>query len=280
MNGASASPDGEQRTGRCRGVLYPARLPTFRRLSPPPALAELVRWFWIPEWDLPEGRASRQYLIAFPALNLVVECGDFAPPGMVGLSGPTTRASYRDLTGRGWAVGALLRPAAVPLFAQEPHALADKYVALDLPDLREPVVAAMWERGSEQERHCRATEAFTTWLTDHGPTPDEEALLANRLADAIDLDQEVLRVQDAAERVGVSVRTAQRLARRYVGVSAGAMIRRRRLQESAERLRLDATLNIATLAAELGYSDHAHLTRDFRTTLGITPSRYRRDAPG
>lgn len=275
MEGAPASPESKRNTGHSRGVLYPARLPIFRRLSPPPAVADLVRWLWVPEWDLPDGRASRQHLIAFPALNLVVERGDLAPSGMVGLSGPTTRASYRDLTGSGWAVGALLRPAATPMFVQDPQALADEYVELDLPDLREPVITAMSERRSVDERQCRAVDAFTTWLADRGPTPHEEALLANQLADVINLEHEVLRVHDVAKRVGVSVRTAQRLMRRYVGLSPGAMIRRRRLQESAERLRLDATLDIATLAAELGYSDHAHLTRDFRATLGVTPSRYR-----
>src|SRR5690349_17674242 len=75
------------------GVLYPARLPTFARLPPPDVVAGLVRWFWIPEWQIPPGRSSRQHLIAFPACNLVVE------PGGVGLAGPTTRGSYRDLTG-------------------------------------------------------------------------------------------------------------------------------------------------------------------------------------
>jgi AraC-like DNA-binding protein len=29
------------------------------------------------------------------------------------------------------------------------------------------------------------------------------------------------------------------------------------------------------VAADLGYADHAHLTRDFRTVLGFTPSAYR-----
>ncbi len=261
-------------------MLYPAQLPTFRRLGPPPKVADLVRWFWIPEWDLVDCRASRQHLIAFPALNLVVERGDLAPPGMVGLSGPTTRASYRDLTGRGWAVGALLRPSAVRVFTEDPGALTDDYIALDLPDLRDPVTEAMSAPGPDEKRHPLAVDAFATWLAGHVPAPHEEALLANRLADAIDLDREVLRVEDAAERVGVSVRTAQRLAQRYVGISPAAMIRRRRLQESAERLRLDPTLDLAALAAELGYSDHAHLTRDFRATLGMTPSSYRREASG
>ena len=120
-----------------RGILYPAALPSFHRLLPPEPLEHLVRWFWIPEWDLAPGRSSRQHVIAFPASNLVVE------QGFVALSGPTTRASHRDLVGRGWAVGALLRPAAVPLVADDPGALRDDYRPLDLPELHGPVVAAM-----------------------------------------------------------------------------------------------------------------------------------------
>ena len=64
-----------------RGVLYPARLPTFTRLPAPEPVASLVRWFWIPEWQIQPGRSSRQHLIAFPACNLVVE------PDAVGLAG-------------------------------------------------------------------------------------------------------------------------------------------------------------------------------------------------
>ncbi|MDN5893775.1 MAG: helix-turn-helix domain-containing protein [Nocardioides sp.] len=277
MEQASAAAD-DERTQRRRGVLYPARLPTFRRVDPPLPVLNLVRWFWIPEWDLAEGRASRQHLIAFPALNLVIEHGSRIPPGMVGLSGPTTQASSRDLYGRGWAVGALLRPAAIRAFTQDPRSLADDYVTLELPDLHARVSEAMRSSEPDELRHAAAVATFTTWLVGQVPEPTEEALLANRLAEIIDLDREVLRVEDAAERIGVSVRTVQRLARRYVGLTPAAMIRRRRLQESAERLRLDPTLDLATLAVELGYSDQAHLARDFRSTLSASPSRYRSDA--
>ena len=34
-------------------------------------------------------------------------------------------------------------------------------------------------------------------------------------------------------------------------------------------------VTIAQVAADLGYADHAHLTTDFRTVLGLTPNRYR-----
>lgn len=102
-----------------------------------------------------------------------------------------------------------------------------------------------------------------------------EGRLANAMAGLIDGDATVLQVSDAATRLGVSPRTLQRLARRYVGLTPVAMIRRRRLQEAAERLRNDPDANIAAVAADLGYRDHAHLAGDFRAVLGFTPSTYR-----
>src|SRR2546430_15475208 len=41
-----------------RGVLYPARLPTFDRVPAPDAGAPLVGWFWIPGGGGPPRRAS------------------------------------------------------------------------------------------------------------------------------------------------------------------------------------------------------------------------------
>jgi AraC-like DNA-binding protein len=252
-----------------RGVLYPARLPTFHRLPAPDRVAWLVRWFWIPEWQIAPGRSSRQQLIAFPACNLVVE------PNVVGFAGPTTRSSHRDLSGTGWAVGALLRPAAVPLFTDDPAALRDAYQPLELPALHEAVCHAMNNSHDRQQRHRLAVTTFTDWLTGVAPAPNREALLANSMAELIDTDPTVLRVEDAAGHLHVSARTLQRLAQRYVGLPPSTMIRRRRLQEAAERLRTDPGTGLATLAADLGYADHAHLANEFRSVLGLTLSSYR-----
>ncbi len=264
-------------TGDGRGVLYPAGMPTLHRLPPPGRVSSLVRWFWIPEWDIAPGRVSRQELLAFAACNLAVE------PTLVGLAGPTTRRSHRDLTGRqrvrasrlGWTVGALLRPAAVPHLTSDPYALRDRYQSLDLPDLHRSVAAAMTGQGKGDLRRARAVEAFTDWLVATLPPPDAGGLLANALAELVDGDPSVLQVQDAAARLNVSARTLQRLARRHVGLSPAAMIRWRRLQEAAERLRTNPGADLATVAAELGYADQAHLCGDFRAVLGCTPSSYR-----
>ncbi|MDN5795660.1 MAG: helix-turn-helix domain-containing protein [Intrasporangium sp.] len=258
-------------TGSARGVLHPERLPTFHRLPAPDAVADLVRWFWIPEWDLPSGHTSRQELVAYPATNLVVE------PHLVGLSGPTTRLSFRELTGRGWAVGALLRPAAVPGLVDDPGSARDRYVPLELPELHGRVADAM-TAGQPLGRRERAVGVFSAWLHARIPTVTEEAHLVNDLADMVEADSDILRVEDLASRLGLSVRTVQRLARRYVGLPPAAMIRRRRLQEAAERIRTEPGVDLAAIAADLGYADQAHLTNDFRTVLGHTPGRYRDDS--
>lgn len=252
-----------------KGVLYPARLPTFDRLPPPDEVAHLVRWFWIPEWRLEPGRSSRQHLIAFPACNLVVE------PEAVGLAGPTTGSSFRDLTGTGWAVGALLWPAAVPRFAADPAAVRDTYQWLDLPELHDRVVRAMTGPGGRAARHRLAVAAFAAWLAAEVPAPNREALLANAMADVIDSDPTVRTVEDAAARLHVSVRSLQRLAGRYVGLPPLTMIRRRRLQEAAERLRTNPETTFAEVASELGFSDHAHFANEFRSVFGYTLSTYR-----
>jgi len=155
-------------TGDGRGVLYPAAMPTLHRLPAPGCVSSLVRWFWIPEWDIAPGRVSRQELLAFPACNLAVE------PTLVGLAGPTTRRSHRDLAGCGWTVGALLRPAAVPHLTTDPYALRDRYQSLDLPDLHRTVAAAMTGQGEGDLRRARAVEAFTDWLVATLPPPDAD----------------------------------------------------------------------------------------------------------
>jgi len=252
-----------------RGVLYPVRLPSVTRLPAPEPVRDLVRWFWIAEWDIEPGRVSRQHILAFPACNLVVE------PGMTGLAGPASRVSHRDLTGTGWAVGALLRPAAVAAFTAEPAMLRNRYIPLDLPGLRGEVSEVMMAGAHRDARPRQAVSAFSDWLARHVPPPGADALLANAMAALIDAQPEVVKVEDAARALGVSARTLQRLARSHVGVPPLAMIRRRRLQEAAQLLREQPGINIAQIAAELGYADHAHLAGDFRAVLGFTPSAYR-----
>lgn len=250
-------------------MLYPARLPDFHREPASGALEDLVRWFWVPEWDLQPGRTSRQHIIGFPACNLVVESEQ------VTLTGPTTRAGYRDLTGRGWAVGALLRPAAVPTVTDNVAALRDRSRVLEAPELVATVKSAMDGPTSGAERRRLAILAVSRWLQERCGEPSEEGRVANRMVDLVESDATVTQVTDVATALHLSTRSVQRLAATYVGLSPSALIRRRRLQEGVEAVRAHPDTNLTDLAHALGYADHAHLTHEWRTVLGFTPSSYR-----
>lgn len=254
-----------------RGVLFPARLPTFHRVTPTGAGAELVEWFWIPEWRLSADEVSRQHIVGYPAVNLVVGHDG------VTVAGASTRASFRDLRGEGWAVGALLRPAAVGALLDDPAALVDGIRSFPAPELYEAVAEAMRSGDGHRER---ATEAFGAWLTARVGALDDGAHQANAFAVELMGGHGATSPEEAATRLAVSVRTLQRMAHRYVGIAPAAMIRRRRLQEAAQRVRDDPGVDLAGLAAELGYADHAHLTRDFRVVLGFAPRDYRSDGGG
>lgn len=252
-----------------RGVLFPSRLPAFHRFAPPQAAEELVQWFWIPEWDLEPGVVSRQTVVSYPALNLVIE------PRGVSLVGATTRMSERKLRGSGWAVGALLRPAAVRTLTSNPSSLVDTEQPLDAPALHAQVVAAM---GSASERHEKAVDAFTRWLSARACDVPAVARHANTMPEVLIGEGGANTPTEAAVRLAVSLRTLQRMTHRYIGLPPAAIIRRRRLQDAAQLVREQPDISLATIAADLGYTDHAHLTGDFRTVLGFTPSDYRTES--
>lgn len=250
------------------GILYPARLPSFRRALAPPPLQHRVRWFWIPRWHLAPGRTSRQRVLPFAASNLVIE------PSGISLAGPTTGVSQRELDGSGWAVGALLRPAGIASLQDDPAEIRDREIPFDAPGLHEAVSSAMTDEDvAAGER--RAVEIYSEWALTHLAPPDENGRLANAMEDLISSNPDIVRVDQIAQRLAISTRTVQRLARRYIGVPPLAIIRRHRLQEAAQRLRDVPSISIAQVAAELGYADQAHLAADFRNVLGITARAYR-----
>src|SRR5690606_3170489 len=142
---------------------------------------------------------------------------------------------------------------------------------LSAPGLAAEVAAAM----TGPDHLSRAVEVASRWLAvTKGDITDADRQ-ANAMAELLMSDAEVRTAEQAAARLAVSLRTLQRMAHRYVGVPPLAMIRRRRLQEAAQRLRDDPGADLSALAAELGYADHSHLTADFRTVLGMPPSDYR-----
>lgn len=256
-----------------RGVLYPARLPEFQRILAPEHLRGSVGWFWMARWNIAPGRSSRQELLPFPCMNLVIQ------PTGVSLAGVSTGASHRDLAGSGWVVAALLLPASARSFGFEPRSVVGREVALPAEELFEPVRQVM-DAPATHERLNSAFDLLAAWLEQKVATTDQHGLIANKMLALAAERRDIVNVIQLSEALGLSVRSLQRLCADYVGLSPLAIIRRYRLQEAAQRLRENPSTSITQIAAELEYADHAHLTKDFRQVLGYTPSAYRATSAG
>jgi AraC-like DNA-binding protein len=96
--------------------------------------------------------------------------------------------------------------------------------------------------------------------------------LAADAREALSLDPS-LGVVELGRAVGASPHHLSRVFRDEVGVSISRYRRELRLRRALEGL--DGSL--ARVAADAGFSDHAHLSRESRSLLGLTPSELRRE---
>ncbi|MFB6838220.1 DUF6597 domain-containing transcriptional factor [Streptomyces sp. NPDC056361] len=123
--------------------------------------------------------------------------------------------------------------------------------------------------------HARVA-ALDAFLLAREPAPDPAAEQAMELVDLIRSDRGVRKVSLLAAASGLSARSLQRLFASHVGVGPKWVILRYRIHEALERAESAESADWAGLAAELGYSDQAHLVRDFTATIGVSPTAYAR----
>ncbi len=106
------------------------------------------------------------------------------------------------------------------------------------------------------------------------PEPHPEYLLLTEVLAAMRGSRELTRVEHVAAACGLSTRSVQRLFRRWVGVGPKWVLARHRLWDATAAIDAGGVEDLAALAAELGWFDQAHFSRDFRATVGCTPSEY------
>ncbi len=112
------------------------------------------------------------------------------------------------------------------------------------------------------------------FLLDRVPARDERYDEVLAVVRAIQQDPALTTVELAARRHGCSERTLQRLFRRYVGVGPKWVLQRARLHDAVARIDGGDAPDLAALAADLGWFDQAHFTRDFTAMVGQSPAAY------
>uniref|UniRef100_A0AAU3GZI6 Helix-turn-helix domain-containing protein n=1 Tax=Streptomyces sp. NBC_01401 TaxID=2903854 RepID=A0AAU3GZI6_9ACTN len=253
----------------------------FRLRDPAPALRPHLEHYWLIDWDLSESYTS--YVVPHPSVHLVfqrTESGGVAErAGFAEVYGVVRGLFSRRLEGRGRVCGVKFRPGAFRPFApQRPVSAwtgrrvpADEVLAAPAHPSPAPVPARAVLDPADEDARVAALDAY---LLSRLPQPDPRAERATELAELVRTDRSLLRVDALARAGDLSVRSLQRLFSTCVGVGPKWVILRHRVHEALQRAGTDPEPDWAAIAADLGYSDQAHLVRDFTATVGVPPAAF------
>ncbi len=273
-----------------RGIVDPVamvRHVDFARSPAGEGLEGIIEWFWTVAWDLPDGTVHRQEVLNHPAGNISIgtldDDGTRLDPARGRVYGVTTGRSERLLSGEGWTIAARTSVGGLGVILDAPARTAtDAQLSLTaaVPGLdSDRVVSAVCAAPDNETRVALLRNALAEVMSTRDSAQMAEARDVHQVASMAEGDRSVVRASQLAEAAGVSLRTLQRSFDIHVGVSPSFVIRRWRIIEAAEAAREavergEDWMGWATVASELGYADQAHLTRDFRQHLGISPAAY------
>jgi AraC-like DNA-binding protein len=239
------------------------------RHHPRTSLQPFVDYIWVVSWDVDE--PFEQTVLTQPKVHLAVESG------RINVYGLSRRLFTRVLVGRDKAIGVAFRAGGFRPFLgpdERVAALANKVVpAGELWGIDD---AAVGRRTLGHADDADMVAAVEDVLESRSPTADPVVDEVAALVDLIESTRSLRKVEELAAEAGIGVRSLQRLFREYVGAPPKWVIQRRRLLDAAEATHAGEPVAWAELAADLGYSDQAHLVRDFAAIVGTPPAAYAR----
>jgi len=266
-----------------RGLLHPAeteQTADLRRDAPvAEALQPFVERYWSVRWDRTGQPPFRSEVLSHPSVNVAVGSGTSQrfgfPLPAVHVHGVVTRRFTIDLVGVGRTIAVKFRPGGFAAFTgvlppPDTVALLGDELGLDPSVLVRDVLA--------EEEHDASVAVLDAALAPLAPEPPPAYLDLLELLDAMIADRSLIRVEQVAALGAVSVRSLQRLFAGYVGVSPKTVLARYRLQDAAATIDAEEAVDLADLAASLGWFDQAHFSRDFRAVVGVPPATYLRRA--
>lgn len=245
---------------------------TYVEQAPAPALRDLVRTVWVQRVGSTPYRQRN-----LPTGGIELQCVIGARPRLIGpLTGPLVEALAPGTT----LVGIRFHPGAVaPLLGLPARELVD--LAVDLDDV--------WGRA--------AATALSDALAAAGSARAALATLQDRLAARradVDPPDPLVRqtvrhlmpwrsgdVRALGGRLAISPSQLRRRCLTAVGVSPKALQRTLRFQGFLALVQSgQGSDGLAGLAAEVGYTDHAHLSRECLRLTGLPPSALLADTAG
>ncbi|MEL6528806.1 MAG: helix-turn-helix domain-containing protein [Pseudomonadota bacterium] len=188
------------------------------------------------------------------------------------VSGPTSKAArFQNGTGRGWGIG-LMPLGWACLFDVHASGYADKVT----DGMRDPAFSAFAPLAKALAQSSGDFAEELALIEAHMEQLPFEPCAAFDTINAINtalVDPELATVAELADRVGMNIRSLERLSKRAFGFTPKLLLRRQRFFRSLAQFMLDPSLKwLSTL--DYQYHDQAHFVRDFKRFMGMSPSAY------
>lgn len=227
----------------------------YSEFPPAPRLIPFVDCYWSLTVEADGPGTPSHWVLPDGCLTLSIEFGPrfdvrFRPPALRPLRAPC-------LPGQQFA-GVRFRPGAA--------------AGIELDAVRSQLLRALDSRITPADAFAVAGHVLSKVLAD-GNGPD------GRIAHMVDLVRASagsISVERVAEEVGVSSRQLERLCVISLGLRPKAFARVSRLQAAVHGLIASERPNLAGIAAEFGYVDQTHMTREFVQLGELRPSEYLR----
>jgi AraC-like DNA-binding protein len=246
----------------------------------PPELNDVIRCVWTlrgpavsgapPEPIVPDG--SVEVLINLgDTMEHRLDSGDFESQDRVVMAGQGTRPIVVRPTGRIEMIGIRLQPWASRAVIDLPsYELRDQIHALGGP-VRTTFDSLACEVADIPDDTNRL-DAVVRRLSRVARRGDAHI---GRAAVGMVREAETFpSVRQLAARIGVTMRTIQRVFANDVGMSPKTLLRIARVQRAIRIARQSPRLRWSSVAAHAGYHDQSHLIRDFRELAGSLPSEF------
>ena len=247
-------------------MLRPTDDPGTALVPPAPRLASFVRHYWISS----NAEATQHVIVPDGCLDLVVETSHSGAD--LWLYGTTTRRSKVSIRPQHLYVGVRFQPGqGRHFFRSAARELTDTRVRLDV-DHWAPICDRLTRGGLDDLAIGRG---FDQLLSEQlRQRPPERSSVDQALRTIVDRRGPV-RVEELARSTGIGRRQLERLFLEQVGVSPKTYLKIVRARRVLDALFRRPTSSLSALAAELGYADQSHMSRELRELLGAPPGRLR-----
>lgn len=242
-----------------------------QRWAPSDDTARFVDHFWSVSWDLRGQQPFESAVITFPSIHITHEWGEdvarhgFPLPSTL-IHGVVEQVFRTTISERGAVVGARFRPGGFTArFGGDASAITGR-----VRPVSDELFGARVDLDDEVDGAAAQLDRLIAAVG--GPDPTYQALTS--LVDRMRDDSRLHRVEQVMAHSPWSLRTTQRVFRRYVGVPVKWVLCRYRLQNAALEIETQPEVDFAELAVRLGWYDQAHFINDFRSMLGTTPVEY------